>query len=171
MPPLQIIFFLLSHFEIQELFAHLLYHSTLFFILTKAAFHLAWYPHAVILLPDHWTASTQKRQIVLRKHGCFVEIHCLCTLSIITCSLSSQVEIELFPDMKDKKLFLRSVHVDEALVQDYMDQAVDIFKLNTVGPQKYVQMLFIVCNWNESGQCWRLKISNKKWLHCKYTFV
>ena len=73
-------------------------------------------------------------------------IHCLCTLSIITCSLSSQVEIELFPDMKDKKLFLRSVHVDEALVQDYMDQAVDIFKLNTVGPQKYVQMLFIECN-------------------------
>ena len=41
MPLLQIIFFLLSHFEIQELFAHLLYHSTLFFILTKAAFHLA----------------------------------------------------------------------------------------------------------------------------------
>ena len=49
-----------------------------------------------------------------------------------------QVEIELFPDMKDKKLFLRSVHVDEALVQDYMNQAVDVFKLNTVGPQKYV---------------------------------
>jgi len=41
--------------------------------------------------------------------------------------------------MKDKRLFLRSVHVDEALVQDYMDQAVDIFKLNTVGPQKYLQ--------------------------------
>ena len=41
--------------------------------------------------------------------------------------------------MKDKKLFLRSVHVDEALVQDYMDQAVDVFKLNTVGPQKYAQ--------------------------------
>ena len=40
--------------------------------------------------------------------------------------------------MKDKKLFLRSVHVDEALVQDYMNQAVDVFKLNTVGPQKYV---------------------------------
>ena len=49
-----------------------------------------------------------------------------------------QVEIELFPDMKDKKLFVRSVHVDEALVQDYMNQAVDVFKLNTVGPQKYV---------------------------------
>ena len=43
--------------------------------------------------------------------------------------------------MKDKKLFLRSVHVDEALVQDYMDQAVDVFKLNTVGPQKYARYL------------------------------
>ena len=40
--------------------------------------------------------------------------------------------------MKDKKLFLRAVHVDEVLVQDYMNQAVDVFKLNTVGPQKYV---------------------------------
>ena len=48
--------------------------------------------------------------------------------------------------MKDKKLFLRSVHVDEALVQDYMDQAVDVFKLNTVGPQKYAQHLLMVCN-------------------------
>ena len=42
--------------------------------------------------------------------------------------------------MKDKKLFLRSVHVDEALVQDHMDQAVDVFKLNTVGPQKYAEV-------------------------------
>ena len=38
--------------------------------------------------------------------------------------------------MKDKKLFLRSVHVEEALVQDLMNEAVDVFKLNTVGPQK-----------------------------------
>ena len=145
MPLLQIIFFLLSHFEIQELFAHLLYHSTLFFILTKATFHLA-SSSCCNFVTRSLDCKYSKRQIVLRKHRCFVEIHCLCTLSIITCSLSSQVEIELFPDMKDKKLFLRSVHVDEALVQDYMDQAVDIFKLNTVGPQKYVQMLFIVCN-------------------------
>ena len=46
--------------------------------------------------------------------------------------------------MKDKRLFLRSVHVDEALVQDYMDQAVDVFKLNTVGPQKYAQLWFTI---------------------------
>lgn len=49
-----------------------------------------------------------------------------------------RVEVELFPDMKDKKLFLRGVYVDESLVQDYMNQAVDVFKLNTVGPQKYL---------------------------------
>lgn len=55
MPPLQIIFFLLSHFEIQELFAHLLYHSTLFFILTKAAFHLA---------------SSSRRNFVTRSLNC-----------------------------------------------------------------------------------------------------
>ena len=44
--------------------------------------------------------------------------------------------------MKDKKLFLRSVHVDESLVQDYVNQAVDVFKLNTVGPQKYVTIFY-----------------------------
>ena len=57
---------------------------------------------------------------------------------IFTHPLWFQVEVELFPDMKDKKLFLRGVYVDESLVQDYMNQAVDVFKLNTVGPQKYV---------------------------------
>ena len=57
-------------------------------------------------------------------------------ISLILYILFLQVEIELFPDMKDKKLFLRSVHVEEALVQDHMNEAVDVFKLNTVGPQK-----------------------------------
>ena len=55
MPLLQIIFFLLSHFEIQELFAHLLYHSTLIFILTKATFHLA---------------SSSRRNFVTRSLNC-----------------------------------------------------------------------------------------------------
>ncbi|XP_048576009.1 dynein axonemal heavy chain 3 isoform X2 [Nematostella vectensis] len=49
-----------------------------------------------------------------------------------------RVETELFPDMRDKRLPLRSVAVEEMLVQDYMDRAVDVFKLNTVGPQKYL---------------------------------
>ncbi|XP_031567893.1 dynein heavy chain 3, axonemal-like [Actinia tenebrosa] len=49
-----------------------------------------------------------------------------------------RVETELFPDMRDSQLTLRSVAVDEMLVQDYMDRAVELFKINTVGPQKYL---------------------------------
>lgn len=47
-----------------------------------------------------------------------------------------RVEIELFPEMRDRKLILRSVRVEETLVRDYMDQAVTVFKMNTIGPQK-----------------------------------
>lgn len=46
------------------------------------------------------------------------------------------METELFPDMRDSQLTIRSVAVDEMLVQDYMDRAVELFKINTVGPQK-----------------------------------
>ncbi|XP_028395151.1 dynein heavy chain 3, axonemal-like isoform X1 [Dendronephthya gigantea] len=49
-----------------------------------------------------------------------------------------RVETELFPDMAESQLFLRSVDVDEILVQEYMEQAVEIVKLNTIGPQKYL---------------------------------
>lgn len=48
--------------------------------------------------------------------------------------------------MKDKKLFLRSVHVEEALVQDHMNEAVDVFKLNTVGPQKQLLLYLNFCS-------------------------
>lgn len=47
-----------------------------------------------------------------------------------------QVECELFPDMRSKKLLLRTVKIEEALVVEYVDKAMDIFKHNTVGPQK-----------------------------------
>ena len=47
-----------------------------------------------------------------------------------------QVETELFPDMAESQLYLRSVDVDEILVQEYMEQAVEIVKLNSTGPQK-----------------------------------
>ncbi|KAH3867063.1 hypothetical protein DPMN_030188 [Dreissena polymorpha] len=53
--------------------------------------------------------------------------------------LSFQVECQLFPDMRGQKLLLRSVKIDEALVADYVDKSMEIFKLNTTGPQKYVQ--------------------------------
>ncbi len=41
-------------------------------------------------------------------------------------------------DMRGQRLLLRSVKVEESLVTDYMDSAMEIFKLNTVGPQKYL---------------------------------
>lgn len=49
-----------------------------------------------------------------------------------------QVECELFPDMRGTRLLLRSVKLEESLVTDYMDKAMEIFKSNTVGPQKYL---------------------------------
>jgi len=42
--------------------------------------------------------------------------------------------------MRNHRLLLNSVNVEEALVQDYMYQAVDIFKANTVGPQRYLSL-------------------------------
>jgi hypothetical protein len=51
-----------------------------------------------------------------------------------------QVECELFPALRNQRQVLRSVNVDEALVQDYLHQAVDIYKANFVGPQKYLTL-------------------------------
>ncbi|KAK6187847.1 hypothetical protein SNE40_005782 [Patella caerulea] len=68
------------------------------------------------------------RDIILR---CFTEI--------IACAEGlSRVECELFPDMKNQKLHLRSVKLEETLVTDFIDKAMEIFKDNTVGPQKYL---------------------------------
>ena len=40
--------------------------------------------------------------------------------------------------MRHQRLLIRSVKLEETLVTDYMDQAMDIFKANIVGPQKYL---------------------------------
>ena len=48
------------------------------------------------------------------------------------------MECELFPDMKGHRLLLRSVKLEEALVTEYMDKAMEVFKANTIGPQKYL---------------------------------
>ncbi|XP_061175178.1 dynein axonemal heavy chain 3-like [Saccostrea echinata] len=70
------------------------------------------------------------RDIILR---CFSEI-------IASGEGLTRVECELFPDMRSAtpKLLLRSVKIDEGLVTDYVDKAMEIFKHNTVGPQKYL---------------------------------
>ena len=46
------------------------------------------------------------------------------------------METELFPDMADCQLYLRAVDVDDLIVQEIMQEAVEIFNLNTTGPQK-----------------------------------
>ena len=48
------------------------------------------------------------------------------------------MECELFHDMRGQRLLLRSVKLEESLVTDYMDAAMEIFKANTAGPQKYL---------------------------------
>ena len=50
--------------------------------------------------------------------------------------LGSQVECNLFPEMRDSSLVLRTVHPDEKHVKDFVASAMKVFKANTVGPQK-----------------------------------
>lgn len=66
------------------------------------------------------------RDIILR---CFSEI-------IASGEGLSRVECEVFPEMKGQRLLLRSVKIEESLVAEFTDKAMNIFKKNTVGPQK-----------------------------------
>lgn len=66
------------------------------------------------------------RDIILR---CFSEI-------IASGEGLSRVECELFPEMKGQRLLLRSVKIEESLVAEYTDKVMEIFKKNTIGPQK-----------------------------------
>ena len=68
------------------------------------------------------------RDIILR---CFSEI-------IASGEGLSRVECELFPEMKGQRLLLRSVKIEESLVAEYTAKVMEIFKKNTIGPQKYV---------------------------------
>jgi len=42
--------------------------------------------------------------------------------------------------MKDQRLVLSSVSADESLVKDFIQQTIDIFHANTLGPQKYLNL-------------------------------
>ncbi|XP_041362756.1 dynein heavy chain 3, axonemal-like isoform X2 [Gigantopelta aegis] len=68
------------------------------------------------------------RDIILR---CFSEI-------IASGDGLMRVECELFPDMRGQRLLLRSVKLQESLVTQYVDSVMEIFKNNTLGPQKYL---------------------------------
>ena len=58
----------------------------------------------------------------------------------------NQVETVLFPDLKEKNLYLRSVDVNESVVQDIIQKALNIVKANAIGPQKYF-LKFSFSNW------------------------
>ena len=70
------------------------------------------------------------RDIILK---CFSEI-------IASGDSLPRVECELFPDMRGQRLLLRSVKLEESLVTDFMDKAMEIFKANTVGPSNYLNV-------------------------------
>nr|XP_026696681.1 dynein heavy chain 3, axonemal [Ciona intestinalis] len=51
-----------------------------------------------------------------------------------------RVECDLFPEMRDTSLTLRTVNPEEQLVKEFIDIAMQIFKANTIGPQKYLDV-------------------------------
>eukprot|EP00795_Rhopilema_esculentum_P009610 gene9610-17369_t len=72
---------------------------------------------------------TDLRDVIMR---CFTEI-------VANAESLPRVEGELFPDLKAKKLSLRSVNVEEAVVTDFIGKGVEVFKENTTGPQRYLE--------------------------------
>nr|KAG5704452.1 hypothetical protein BaRGS_024307 [Batillaria attramentaria] len=53
------------------------------------------------------------------------------------------VEVELFPDLRNHKLLLRTIKWEEAIVTHYTDQAMEVFLHNTVGPRKNQQLVIL----------------------------
>ncbi|XP_059835308.1 dynein axonemal heavy chain 3 [Hypanus sabinus] len=51
-----------------------------------------------------------------------------------------KVECELFPDLSDKNLILRTVHEEESLVNEIISKTMDIFNVNIIGPQSYLNV-------------------------------
>ncbi|MGH0118801.1 UNVERIFIED_CONTAM: hypothetical protein FKN15_062263 [Acipenser sinensis] len=51
-----------------------------------------------------------------------------------------RVECDLFPEIQGESLCLRAVKLDEPLVCDIVNKTLEIFKKNTVGPQKYLNV-------------------------------
>ncbi|XP_026560379.1 dynein heavy chain 3, axonemal [Pseudonaja textilis] len=51
-----------------------------------------------------------------------------------------KVQVKLFPELKGDDLTIRTVNEDEALVADYVQKTAEIFDLNLIGPQKYLNV-------------------------------
>ncbi|XP_078610604.1 dynein axonemal heavy chain 3-like isoform X1 [Branchiostoma floridae x Branchiostoma japonicum] len=72
----------------------------------------------------------ETRDIFLR---CFSEI-------VASAEELPRVESDLFPDMRHERLLLRTVKMEEPLVTEFMDKAMETFKINTIGPQRYLNV-------------------------------
>ncbi|XP_032896217.1 dynein heavy chain 3, axonemal isoform X1 [Amblyraja radiata] len=66
-------------------------------------------------------------------HRCYVEI-------LNSANGILKVECELLPDLLDKKLTLRTVQEEEALVNEIINKSMEIFNVNIVGPQSYLNV-------------------------------
>ncbi|KAM6951542.1 dynein axonemal heavy chain 3 [Aplochiton taeniatus] len=73
-------------------------------------------------------------------HDCWELVHRCFTVIITSAQNLPRVECNLFPEMEGRTLCLRSVRPEESLVKDLINQAKDIFHMNTVGPQKYLHV-------------------------------
>ncbi|CAL8075896.1 unnamed protein product [Calicophoron daubneyi] len=51
-----------------------------------------------------------------------------------------RVEVDVFPDLRDQPLYLRSVAFREQLVVDYTDRAMTVFRANSIGPKQYLEI-------------------------------
>ena len=49
-----------------------------------------------------------------------------------------QVEMELFPMMKEQNLKLAALRLDEDQAQYYVNRAMKVFDVNVIGPQQYL---------------------------------
>ncbi|XP_015683342.1 dynein heavy chain 3, axonemal-like, partial [Protobothrops mucrosquamatus] len=64
-----------------------------------------------------------------------------CFLEILKHSESlPKVQVKLFPELKGEDLILRTVNKDETLVASYVQKTAEIFHLNLIGPQKYLNV-------------------------------
>ncbi|XP_077305116.1 dynein axonemal heavy chain 3 [Lithobates pipiens] len=68
----------------------------------------------------------------LIKH-CFLEV-------IKSAEGLPKVEVELFPDLQMNEIILSSVRQEESLVSHYVNKTRKIFNMNTIGPQKYLNV-------------------------------
>ncbi|XP_072275027.1 dynein axonemal heavy chain 3 [Pyxicephalus adspersus] len=64
-----------------------------------------------------------------------------CFLEVIKSSEGlPKVEVELFPDLRMDNLILSSVKQEESLVSEYVNKTRKIFNMNTIGPQRYLNV-------------------------------